>query len=148
YRHMMRVDLAFFHDTPPGQLVSRFVNDIQMVRIAVSSAITSVGRDTLTLVFLVALMFYQDWVLALIAFVAFPVAIVPTVRLGRRMRRVSRNTQEQRGTLTTILDEGFQGARQVKAYGMEAYEAARAGDSIERLFRLSLKGIKTKALVH
>jgi subfamily B ATP-binding cassette protein MsbA len=148
FEHVIRADLAFLHDTSPGQLVSRFVNDIQMMRTAVSSAITSLGRDLLTVIFLVGLMFYQDWLLALIAIVVFPAAIVPTVQLGRRMRRVSHNTQQQLGTLTTILDEGFQGARQVKAYGMEAYEAARTTATIERLFRLWLKGATTKALAH
>jgi ATP-binding cassette, subfamily B, bacterial MsbA len=98
--------------------------------------------------FLLGLMFYQDWLLALVAFVVFPAAIVPTVRLGQRMRRVSRNTQQQLGTLTTILDEGFQGARQVKAYGMEAYEISRTAATVERLFRLWLKGASTKALAH
>jgi subfamily B ATP-binding cassette protein MsbA len=147
YRHLVRADLAFFHVNPPGQLVSRFINDANLLRDTVSAVITNLGRDLLTLIFLVGLMFYQDWVLSLVAIVAFPAAIIPSVRLGRRMRRVSRTTQEQRGALTTILDEGFQGARQVKAYGMEAYEVERATGRIEHLFRLSLKAATTKAVL-
>jgi subfamily B ATP-binding cassette protein MsbA len=147
FRHLVRADLAFFHDNPPGTLVSRFINDTNLLRDSVSTIITNLGRDLLTLIFLLALMFYQDWVLSLVAFVAFPLAILPSVRVGRRMRRVSRTTQEQRGELTTILDEGFQGARQVKAYGMEGHEAERATHRIERVFRLTVKAARTRAIL-
>ncbi|MBX6323206.1 MAG: ABC transporter ATP-binding protein [Rhodospirillaceae bacterium] len=145
FAHLVRADLAFFHDNPPGNLVSRFINDTNMVRDSVSTVVTNVGRDLLTLVFLVGLMVYQDWLLSLVAVVAFPLAIVPSVRVGRRMRRVSRTTQEQRGELTAILDEGFQGARQVKAYGMEDYEARRATSRIEQVFRLTVTAARTRA---
>jgi subfamily B ATP-binding cassette protein MsbA len=63
------------------------------------------------------------------------------------MRRVSRTTQEQRGVLTTILDEGFQGARQVKAYGMEEYEARRAAGRIEHVFGLTVKAVRIRSVL-
>jgi subfamily B ATP-binding cassette protein MsbA len=147
HRHLVRADLAFFHDNPPGGLVARFLNDTQVLRDSTTFLITNLGKDVLTLVALVSVMFYQDWLLALIAFVAFPAAILPSVRVGRRMRRVSRTTQEQRGVLTTILDEGFQGARQVKAYGMEEYEARRAAGRIEHVFGLTVKAVRIRSVL-
>jgi subfamily B ATP-binding cassette protein MsbA len=147
FSHLVRADLAFFHDNPPGTLVSRFINDTTLLRDSVSTIITNLGRDLLTVACLAGLMFYRDWMLSLVAFVVFPLAIMPSVRVGRRMRRVSRTTQEQRGELTTILDEGFQGARQVKAYGMEGYEAERATNRIERVFRLTVKSARTRAIL-
>ena len=80
----------------------------------------------MTVVFLVGVMFYQDWLLALVSFFVFPLAIRPIVGIGRRMRRVSANTQAEIGQFTTLLDQTFQGARHVKAYGMEEYEERRA----------------------
>src|SRR5207253_4557044 len=95
--------------------------------------------------FLVGLMFYQDWLLALIAFFAFPLAIRPIIGIGRRMRRVSANTQIEMGQLTTLLSQTFQGARHVKAYGMEEYEERRAGRLIERVFALIDRGTRTRS---
>jgi subfamily B ATP-binding cassette protein MsbA len=107
--------------------------------------LAAIGKDAVTVVFLVALMFYEDWVLALASFFAFPLAIRPIVGIGRRMRRVSANTQIEAGLITTLLNQTFQGARHVKAYGMEAYETGRANALFERMFRLVDRANRTRA---
>ncbi|MDX1712080.1 MAG: ABC transporter transmembrane domain-containing protein, partial [Rhodovibrionaceae bacterium] len=114
FERVVRADLAYFNTTSPGKLVSRFVNDIQMMRNATSNTLTGIGRDALTLMALVGVMFYEDWLLALVSFFAFPAAAFPINRVGRRVRKVASSTQEQMGQLTTVLDEAFQGARLVK----------------------------------
>jgi len=148
FAHLMRSDIAFFQSNATGNLISRFNNDTNMLRAAVSTALTGIAKDSLTLAFLVALMFYQDWLLALISFFVFPAAVFPIVRIGRRMRKVSANTQTQMGELTTILDETFQGARHVRAYGMEDYEISRAGGVIENIFQLVQKAARVRSLTH
>ncbi len=148
YGHLIRADLAYFHDTSTGRLISRFTNDVNLMRAVVSSALTGMGKDLLTVILLVGLMFYQDWLLAAVAFLAFPTAILPIVRIGRRMRRVSADTQVEMGHFTTLLDETFQGARHVKAYGMEEYETARADDLIDRVFALIYKAARTRSISH
>ncbi|MEN8197718.1 MAG: ABC transporter transmembrane domain-containing protein, partial [Pseudomonadota bacterium] len=145
FGHLIRSDLAFFHNNSTGKLISRFTNDVNMMRAAVSNALTGFGRELLTIVLLIGLMFYQDWLLACVAIFVFPVAILPIVRIGRRLRKVSANTQQEMGEFTTLLDESFQGARVVKAYGMEPYETRRATDVIDRIFRLVYKAARTKA---
>ena len=145
FARLMGTDLAFFHHTSPGILVSRFINDVNLLRNGVTETVTGIGRDTLTLAALIAVMFYEDWVFALVAFFAFPTAIVPIVRVGRRMRKVSRSTLTQVGRFTTLLDEVFQGFRHVKAYGMEDYEIGRARDAVEEVYRLNVKGTRTRA---
>ena len=148
FKRLMGADLAFYHENSPGKLIARFINDINLLRNAVSTTLVGVGRDALTAVALVGVMFYEDWLLALVAFFAFPSAILPIVRVGRRMRKVSGSTQTQMGRLTTLLDETFQGFRHVKAYGMEAYETSRAGRAIDDVFRLNLKAAKTRGILH
>jgi subfamily B ATP-binding cassette protein MsbA len=148
FAHLMRADLAFFQGNSTGKLISRFNNDANMLRAAVSTALTGMAKDALTLIFLVALMFWQDWVLALIAFFVFPLAVLPIVRIGRRMRKVSANTQTQMGELTTILDETFQGARHVRAYGMEDYEIGRARRAIDSVFALVHKAGRVRSATH
>ena len=148
FAHLMHADLAFFHTNATGKLISRFNNDANLLRGAVSTALTGIVKDSMTLIFLVTLMFYQDWMLAAGTFVIFPLAVLPILRIGRRMRKVSANTQTQQGELTTILDEAFQGARHVRAYGMENYEIGRARGAIEAIFRLVYKAARVRALTH
>jgi subfamily B ATP-binding cassette protein MsbA len=126
-------------------LISRLMNDVWLLRNAAATVLTGIGRDAVTIVFLIGVMFYQDWTMALIAFLAFPAAIRPIVKIGRRMRRVSVNTQVEMGQLTTLLNQTFQGARYVKAYGMEDYEQRRAGGLIERLYRLIDRANRTRS---
>src|ERR1700738_2001812 len=136
FARLMRADIPYFHATPTGTLISRFTNDAGMLRGATTTVLAGIGKEAVTAAFLIALMFYQDWALALIAFVVFPIAIRPVVSIGRRMRRVSANTQSELGEFTTLLDQTFQAARHVKAYSMEAYETKRAQYLIERLYAL------------
>ncbi|MFQ5984406.1 MAG: lipid A export permease/ATP-binding protein MsbA [Alphaproteobacteria bacterium] len=145
FTHLMRADLAFFHDNATGKLVSRFTNDVNRLRAAVSTVLTGLVRDSLTVAFLVGVMFYQEWLLALIASFIFPLAIFPVVAIGRRMRRVSTSAQTEMGRFTTLLSETFQGAHHIKAYGMEAYETGRAAALVERLFRLISKALRVRA---
>jgi ATP-binding cassette, subfamily B, bacterial MsbA len=145
FSRLIRADLAYFNANPSGRLISRLVNDVGLLRSAAANVLTGIGRDAVTVVFLVGVMFYQDWELAIVAFFAFPAAIRPIVRIGRRMRRVSANTQVEMGQLTTLLSQIFQGARYVKAYGMEDYEIDRAGGLFERLYSLADRANRTRA---
>ncbi|MBO6518597.1 MAG: ABC transporter ATP-binding protein [Rhodospirillales bacterium] len=146
YRHLIGMDLGFFNSMPSGRLVSRFLVDINHMRVAVSNALTGFGKDLLSLVGLVTVMFVQDWQLAFIAFFVFPIAVYPIVRLGKRMRKVTANTQEETGLFSAILDQSFQGIRVVKAYGMEDYETSRVSKLVERIFTLTIKSARIRAL--
>jgi subfamily B ATP-binding cassette protein MsbA len=146
YASIINSDLQFFHDNSVGRLISRFINDAGLLRFSVAKALTGIVKDVLTVVFLVAVMFTHNWFLALLTFVVFPLALYPIVRIGKRMRKISRTTQVETGELTTLLDETFQGARHVKAYTMEAHETDRAGTVVERIFGLALKSARVQAI--
>lgn len=148
FSHLMRADLAFFHKTSTGQLISRFTNDVAMLRAAVSTALTGIAKDFLTLIALVAVMFYQNWSLAIIAFFVFPVAVLPIARIGRRIRRVSVDTQTEMAEFTSLLDDTFLGARHVRAYGMEAYETGRAANLVKRIYKLMMKSTRVRSIAH
>jgi subfamily B ATP-binding cassette protein MsbA len=145
FARLMRADLAYFHAHPTGTLISRFTNDAALLRSAAANVLGAIGKDAVTVVFLVGVMFYQDWLLALVSFFVFPLAIRPIIGIGRRIRRVSANTQAEIGQFTTLLSQTFQGARHVKAYGMEQYEERRATTLIERLFALIDRGTRTRS---
>ena len=145
FAHILRFDLAFFQDTASGKLVSRLTNDVNLMRNAVANALTGMVKDSLTLLFLIGVMFEKDWKLALIACVVFPIAIYPIVRIGRRMRKVSTSALNELGLFTARLNETFQGARHVKAYNRERFESARADRLIESVFGLVFKSLRTRA---
>ena len=148
FSHLMWADIAYFQKTATGKLISRFNNDANMLRAAVSSVLVGIAKDTLTLIFLLGLLLYHDWALALIAFIIFPTAVYPIVKIGQRMRKVSDNTQVQMGELTTVLDETFRGARHVRAYSMEKYEIDRASGIIENIFRLVQRAARVRSATH
>jgi subfamily B ATP-binding cassette protein MsbA len=145
FARLMRADLAYFHMHPTGTLISRFTGDAVLLRNTAANVLGGIGRDAVTVVFLVCVMFYQDWLLALVSFFVFPIAIRPIIRIGRRIRRVAASTQSEIGQFTTLLSQTFQGARHVKAYGMEQYEEQRAATLIERLFALINRAARTRS---
>jgi subfamily B ATP-binding cassette protein MsbA len=145
FRHLTTMDLKFFHEGSTGVLVSRFTVDVNLMRSAVSNALVGLGRDTLSAIILVGVMFWQDWLLASVSFFAFPLAIQPIAKLGKRMRRVTVNTQEQMGLFNTLLEQSFQGIRMVKAYGMEGYEQGKIAGIAETIFRLVFKASRVRA---
>ncbi|WP_420345290.1 ABC transporter ATP-binding protein [Pelagibius sp.] len=145
---LIGADLAFFHHNAPGALVARFINDVNLLRNTTSNTLTAIGKDSLTALALIAVMFYEDWLLALLTCVVLPLAIMPSVRVGRSMRKVSGKNQVQIGRLTTLLDEAFQGIRHVKSYVMEGYESKRAQGTIEEVFHLNMKQARVSNVLH
>ena len=146
FSHLIHLDLAFFKRNPTGNLIAHLTSDAYLIRQAASSTLTSLVKDLLTVSLLVALMFYENWRLALVVFLVFPMAAWPISSLGKRMRKVITITQGEVGSFTTLLTETFQGVRHVKAYGMEIHESTRAERMIERLFALYMKATRTRAM--
>jgi subfamily B ATP-binding cassette protein MsbA len=146
YRHIQTQPLSFFTKNPTGTLMSRITNDVTLIQGAVSEAVTSILKDTFTLIGLIFVIFYRDWKLAIIAMFVFPIAIYPVAEFGRRMRRIASDSQVTMGTLSTLLQETISGNRIVKAFGMENYENERFAKENERLFKLTMKSVSVRAI--
>lgn len=146
YAHIQDLPLAFFHAEKTGVLMSRIINDVNIVKTMVSSAVTASLRDIFTVAGLIGLIFFLDWKMASLAFVALPVAFYPLVEFGRRIRRISTRGQEATAEMSAFLHETFAGAKIVKAFGMEAYEKRRFFDKTERLYRIEMKEVRVDEL--
>jgi subfamily B ATP-binding cassette protein MsbA len=142
FSHFMTLNLDFFHAHPSGQLISRVTNDVGMVRLAIAETFLGVGKSLLTLIFLIGVMFYQDWRLTMAAFLVAPIIVLTVTRIGSRIRGVSRTVQNELAGLSDRLSQIFQGIRQVKAYSMEDTEAKRASGAIERVAKLNIKAVQ------
>jgi len=146
YRHIQMQSLSFFTKNPTGLLMSRITNDVGYVQGAVSEAVTSLLKDSFTLIFLVFVIFYRDWQLAIIAMFVFPLTIYPIAKFGQKLRSIATRTQVTMGSLTTLLQETISGTRIVKAFGMENYENERFAKENEHLFKLALKSVSVSAV--
>ena len=146
-RRVQDLPLSYFNRTPTGTIVSRVTNDVAQLRNSLTEASVSLLRDTTSLVTLICVAFYMDWVLAVIGFVVFPLSVLPVLRLSQRLRRYSRRGQATLGSLTSLLQETVQGNRIVKAFGMEEYERARFAAENRRLFGLYMKASRAKAAI-
>ncbi len=146
FSHFMRLDMAFFHANPSGQLLSRVVNDVNVMRSAVTGSLTGLGKSAFTLIFLIGLMFFRDWKLTLAAFIVFPLLSVFVIYIGRRLRKISKNIQNELGGLSDLLSQAFHGIRLVKSYGMEEYEVKKVSRGINKVRDLNIKSIKVSTL--
>lgn len=146
-RAIQYLPLSFFNRTPSGTIVSRMTSDVAQVSAAVTQASIVILRDSASLVATITAAFVMDWVLALIAFVVFPVAVLPVMSLSRQLRKYWKKGQETLGGLASLVQETVQGNRIVKAFGMEAYEEARFGSENERLFQFYKKAARSRSMV-
>lgn len=146
HRHIQTLSLSFLTRTPTGILMSRITNDVNLIQSAVSNAVTSILKHAFSIIGLTGVVFYRDWKLAIFSFLIFPLAVVPIVKFGRRLRKVSTQSQKVMGALTTLLQETISGNRIVKAFGMEEYENKRFSDENNRLFRTIMKSLKIRAM--
>jgi len=146
YNRIQDLSLAFFHKEKTGVLMSRITNDVNIIKAMVSTAVTGALKDAFTIMGLTILIFYRDWKLALFALIILPIAFIPVVKFGRRVRRVSTGVQESMADLSSFLHETFTGNRIVKAFGMEAYEKKRFAEKTQRLFDLEIRAVIARSL--
>jgi len=146
YKQLTDQSLAFFAHRKTGELLARLSYDVTLVQSAVSTAVTALMRDAISIVFLLGVVFVQDWLLALIAMLVFPAIIYPIARFGRKMRHATLDGQAAMGDLTSLLEETVGGIRVVKAFGMEEYERGRFRKFTGDFMSHQLKVFKVNAL--
>ncbi len=144
FTHLAYADLAQIEREAPAQLAARFTTDAAIIREALTRAINGL-KDTVTVIGLVASMLWLDWVLSAIAAALYPLAALPIQRLGKRIRRASGGMQERMGETAALLHESFAQARTVRAYRLEAFEAARASNAFNDLYRALLRMTRSRA---
>jgi subfamily B ATP-binding cassette protein MsbA len=147
FAKLVRADFARLQSEPVGSLVSRFTNDITLLRETLVRLTNNLVRDVLTVVGAVAWMLYLDWFLTVLILVVYPVAAYPVIRIGQRLRKTSSDAQSQMGEVTSLLEESFNGTRMVKTYGLEDYESERASRSFFERLKFLFRITENKARV-
>ncbi|MGE0812130.1 MAG: ABC transporter ATP-binding protein [Vicinamibacterales bacterium] len=138
FEHTLGQSAAFFAKRSTGQLLSRVNNDVGLVQRAVSETIGDLARETLTVVGYAGLLVYIDGGLALVCLTAAPIVVYPLARLGRRLRTVSRRSQEALERLSHVAGEAFAGHRIVKAFLAEGRESEKFRAASDDLYRTNM----------
>jgi subfamily B ATP-binding cassette protein MsbA len=147
FGHILKQSAGFFGRRTSGQLMSHMTNDVNQVQNAVSETVGDLIREGLALLGYTVALFYLDYRLALVVVTGTPVVVYPLVRLGQRIRRTSRRSQEQQEHLSHVTAEAFTGHRIVKAFGAEGHESSRFRRAADRLYRTNLKVTSTVAVL-
>lgn len=146
YSSIIAKPISFFRRRSTGSLISRIASDVDRIQYAVSTNLSDLILETLTVFGLGAMVLYYNFTFGVISFIIAPLVVAPIVRFGRRLRATSRKSQEQMERLTNRLQETFTGIRIVKAFCAEEHEKERFRQENDGLLRVFLKGTKYYSL--
>jgi subfamily B ATP-binding cassette protein MsbA len=144
--HLMTLSFGFFSRKRVGELISRITNDIQVTQRALEFIFGDIVEQPLVIVMSVALAFYYCWQLAIITLMCFPIILFPMARLGRRVRKSSRQSLEKLEDVTETLQQMLSGIRMVKAFRLEAQKAGELREANRNFLRKSMKLVKARVL--
>ena len=143
---VLKQGAEFFESHSTGQLMSTIMNNVDKVQLATSHILADFLRQLFMAAALTMVVFGKDPKLALISLVVVPFVILPTMQIGRKIRRTTRRTQDKQGDLNQILQETLSGHMVVKAFGAEGYESGRFRDAARRLLKTNVQYVRQQAL--
>ncbi len=146
FDHVLRQDATFFAANSTGRLMSSIMNDIEKIQVAMSHLLADWLRQTFTAVFLLAVLMQKDWRLAVASLTLLPFVLIPTARIGKRLRGTTRKAQDNAADLNEVLQETLSGQQVVKAFGAERLESERFARTAAQLKRANLKYVLQQAL--
>jgi len=119
YSRNIVMGLRFFGSQTTGTLMSRVLNDVTVMQEGMISIIVGIFRDGISATALLGVIFYRNWQLAIISFLVIPLTVYPAQKIGKRLKSISRQSQEKMGDISSILQETFSGIKVIKAFSLE-----------------------------
>lgn len=148
YRKLQSLSLDYFSQRRSGELISRITNDVRVIENAVSYGFTDLIYQSLQVVVFTFLIFFIYFKMALMSLILFPLVAAPMAQLGRKLRKLSRRSQERMADINSLLLETITGVRIVKAFNMEGYEINRFAGQNRDFYKLTMKSIKRNLLLN
>ncbi len=146
YRKLQYMSYAFLSSKRTGELISRIINDVGVLSKANVSLIRNMIRQIFTLVALVVVLFKRDPHLAVVSILVMPPMGLVIYGIGRKMKRISKRQQRKMANVSSVLVEGFSGAKVVKAFGAEEREIERFSHQMRKLLKVNMKGVFVKEI--
>jgi len=146
YKHLQRLSLRFYEDKQTGQLMSRMVNDSELLEQLISHAIPDLLVNVLMLIGVCAVLFSMSWQLTLLSMLPIPLIVLAMRGLSKYVRPAFRMRQVELGELNAALNDNLSGIREIKAFTMEDREAAHIWDHIVRYRDSLLRALRLMAM--
>jgi len=146
FDRVVHQDAHFFESNSTARVMSSIMNDLEKIQVAMSHILADLLRQSFTLLFLAAAVMRTDWKLATGSLTLLPLVLIPTLRLGRRIRRTTRSAQDNTAELNQVLQETLSGHQVVKSFGAEEIESNRFRDRAERLRNSNLRYVAQQAV--
>jgi len=148
YEHLQRLSLRFYEDKQTGQLISRVVNDADLIEHLIAHAIPDVTANILMLVGVIVILFNINWQLTLLSMIPLPLIVLAMRGFTKYVRPAFRNRQIELGELNAALNDNISGVREIKAFTREESESLRVGDHINRYRDSTLGALRLMATFH
>ena len=145
FERMIRLPSSYYSDNLSGRLMSRIAYDVSGVAGAATSALTSLVKDSLSIIGLMGWLVYLNWRLTLITLSVVPFIAFVVRTFSKRLRSVARGQQESMGKITQVLQESIEGNKVVKIFGGQKYEEERFGKSVREQRRLTMRATMASA---
>jgi len=146
FSRLLHMPLGFFSEHAAGTLISRLTYDVDQMEKSITRGLSTLLKDTITAAFLLALVFYHDWQLALVSLIGIPIIVWPLAELTKKLRKSSRSSQQARAAMSRVIEEGVVGNRVVKAFNGESYEQDRFHKESEFHRRQNMRKAQATAL--
>ncbi|MFC1643887.1 ABC transporter ATP-binding protein [Candidatus Omnitrophota bacterium] len=153
YKKLQELSMDFYSHNPTGQLMSRITYDAAVIRDAISSGVADTFYQPIQLVVYAGVLisvkvyFGVPWSLILIGLVLFPLILFPVVRIGKKLRTISKSSQEKVGDINNMLLETISGIKLVKSFCMQDYEWKRFKEHNQTFYKLNMKSVKRIKIV-
>ncbi|MFH1878604.1 MAG: ABC transporter ATP-binding protein [Candidatus Omnitrophota bacterium] len=153
YKKLQELSMDFYSYNPTGQLMSRITYDAAVIRDAISTGVADTFKQPIELVIysaaLIGLKIYGGipWSLILMGMVLFPFILYPVIKMGKRLRKISKSSQEKIGDINNMLLETIVGIKVVKSFCMEDYELKHFKEQNRTFYKLNMKSIKIMKIV-
>lgn len=144
FKHLNKLSLSYFKNEKTGDLMSRFSNDVFLVQTSVSAVFLSLFREPITIIVFFVIALSISWKLTLFSFIILPFSIIAIAYIGMKLRKQSYILQKNMGGIASLIHETIVGSKIVKAFGMEEYENNKFTYQTRKIFKLSLKKVRTR----
>jgi ATP-binding cassette, subfamily B, bacterial MsbA len=153
YRKILNLSTDFFSHNPTGKLMSRITHDTGVIRDSIGSGVADTFSQPIEIFFyisvLVGLKIYGGvpWNFILVSLIIFPFILFPIMRIGKRLRKISRSSQEQVGDISNMLLETISAIKLVKSFGMQDYECKNFREKTQRFYKITMKSITKMKII-
>jgi len=146
FDRVLNQDAHFFENNSTARVMSSIMNDLEKIQVATSHILADFLRQSFSTIALLCVVLDTDWRLGVVSLTVLPFVLIPTIRLGRRIRSTTRRAQDDAAELNQVLQETLSGNQVVKSFGAEEIESNRFRDRAQRLRRSNLHYVAQQAI--